>query len=358
MPDPRIEEYARLLVERCVDVRHGDQVLLQAGVPARPLVEEVVRLVSRRGAYPLTRLSFSQGIDPNWALEAPEEILSTLPSIERHAFENVDVAIQIYAPENVREGAQVPPERQMLLRQAIAPVMGRFISGDVRWVGCQYPTPALAQEAGMTLRQFEDFLYGACLLDWDEEGRKMARIAERFDAAETVRVVGHETDITLSIAGRSGKVDAGGANIPGGEVFYSPVEDSATGVVTFSEYPSVYGGHEVSGVRLRFERGRVVEESADSGGEFLRSVLDTDDGARVLGELGIGCNPAIQEHMRNTLFDEKIYGTVHLAVGAGFPFIGGSNVSTVHWDMVKDLRRGGEIYCDGELVQRDGEWVF
>jgi aminopeptidase len=244
------------------------------------------------------------------------------------------------------------------MRKAMAPVHPRLLGGDLKWVGCQFPCAALAQEAGMTVRQFEDFLYGAVLLDWDEMRRSMTRIAERFDAADTVRVVGHETDVSFSLAGRSGRIDALGANMPGGEVFYSPVEDSAAGVVTFSEYPTQYGGREMSGVRLRFEGGRVVEATAAQNGEYLNRVLDTDPGARGLGEFGIGCNPGIRDHMRNTLFDEKIEGTVHFAVGAGFPFLGGSNESIVHWDMVKDLRRGGEIWCDGELVQRDGEWVL
>ncbi len=153
-------------------------------------------------------------------------------------------------------------------------------------------------------------------------------------------------------------VDALGANMPGGEVFYSPVEDSAEGVVCFCEYPASYGGRELAGVRLRFEGGRAVEATAGTNEAYLNTVLDTDEGARRLGEFGIGCNPGIREHMRNTLFDEKIEGTVHFAVGAGFPFLGGTNESTVHWDLVKDLRPGGRIWCDGELVQRDGEWLL
>ncbi len=146
--------------------------------------------------------------------------------------------------------------------------------------------------------------------------------------------------------------------MPGGEVFYSPVEDSTEGLVTFAEYPACYGGRAVETVRLRYEGGRIVDASAGSDEDFLVATLDTDDGARVLGEFGIGCNPGIQRHTKNTLFDEKIEGTVHFAVGNGFPFIGGENKSAVHWDMVKDLRRGGTIELDGELVQRDGTWLI
>jgi len=355
--DPRVEAYAKLLVERCVDVQPGWQVLVFSSPLGRPLVEQVVRCVARRGAYALPRVSLS-GLDSIWLGEAPEELLKEFPPIEAHSVENADCYVAIGAPENTRDGSDVPPERLALRRQAMQPHYADFFADKKKWVGCQYPTAALAQEAGMSLDAFSDFLYGAVLIDWDEEERKMARIAERFDAADQVRVVGADTDITFSIAGRKGKVSGADANMPSGEVFYSPVEDAAEGVVTFSEYPACYFGHQVYGVRLRFEDGRVVEASAERDEEFLLATLDTDEGARVLGEFGIGCNPGIQEHMKNTLFDEKIYGTVHFAVGHGFPFIGGTNVSAVHWDMVKDLRRGGRIELDGELVQENGEWAF
>ena len=146
--------------------------------------------------------------------------------------------------------------------------------------------------------------------------------------------------------------------MPGGEVFYCPEEDSAEGTIAFTEFPAVHAGRSVEGIRFRFEGGRIVEASADRNEDFLLETLDTDEGARRLGELGIGCNPGITRHMKNTLFDEKMYGTVHLAIGNGFPFLGGTNESAVHWDIVKDLRDGGELYCDGELVQRGGEWLF
>jgi aminopeptidase len=291
-------------------------------------------------------------------LAAPEERLGELSAIERHMLGTMDAAIAVVAPENTRDASAVPADRIALLQQAARPVLERIVSGDVPWVGCQFPCPALAQEAEMSLGEFEDFLYGAVLLDWDEERRRMERIAERFDAADEVRIVGAGTDLRLSLAGRTGKVDAGGANMPGGEVFYSPVEDSADGTIAFTEFPAVYVGRSVEGIRFRFEAGRIVDASADRNEDYLLETLDTDEGARRLGELGIGCNPGIRRHMRNTLFDEKIYGTVHLAVGNGFPYLGGTNQSAVHWDIVKDLRQGGELSCDGELVQREGEWVF
>jgi aminopeptidase len=235
--------------------------------------------------------------------------------------------------------------------------MERILSGEVPWVGCHYPTPALAQDAGMTLEQFEEFLYGSVLIDWDAERERMTRIKELFDGADEVHIVGAGTDLRLSLSGRSGRIDAGGANMPGGEVFYSPVEDSAEGTIEFSEFPGVYVGREVNDIRFRFADGEIVEASASSNEDFLLQTLDTDAGARRLGELGIGCNPGITRHMKNAAFDEKIDGTIHLAVGKGFPELGGTNESVVHWDIVKDLRQEGRVEVDGRVVQERGEWL-
>ena len=359
--EPLVARYARLLVERCIDAQPGWEVLVQSSPLARPLVDEIVRCLARRGAFPVPRIHFSQWsypVDPLWAEEAPLELIQELPSIERETLLTCDARIVVVAPENTREGASLSPEKMAALREAFAEHSKRVVSLTYPWVGCQYPTPAYAQDAGLTLRAFEEFLYGACLLDWDELARSMEPIKERFDRASTVRLVGEGTDLTFSLEGRAGRIDDGKVNMPGGEVFYSPVEDSAEGVVEFAEFPAVYFGHEVTGVRLRFEGGRVVEASAKTNEPFLIETLDTDEGARRLGEFGIGCNPGITRHMRNTLYDEKIYGTIHLALGAGFPFIGGTNDSRVHWDIVKDLRHGGRIECDGDVVQDAGSWTI
>jgi aminopeptidase len=356
MADPRLASYASLLVDRCIDVQPGWQVLVRASPEARPLVEEVVAAIARRGAYALPRLSFSR--TSTWVAEAPEELLAHVPQIDAHELDHAHSFMVIDAPENTRDGIDISPERLMLRRQAYRPHAEPFFAGEKPWVGCQYPTPALAQDAGMGLRAYEDFLYSAVLVDWEALGERMREIAVHFDAAGEVRITGDGTDLTFSLEGRSGHVDAIGANMPGGEVFYSPVEDSAQGTVAFSEYPACYGGRAIENVRLRFEGGRAVDASASTDEEFLIKTLDTDDGARVLGEFGIGCNPGIQRHTQNTLFDEKIEGTIHLALGNGFPFLGGTNISAVHWDMVKNLRGSGSIELDGKVVQRDGSWLI
>lgn len=345
-------------METCVDVQPGWQVLVTGGHLARPLLEEVNRLVGRRGAYALQRVSLNgYGTNIPWALEAPEELLGTPAPIEAYAFDNADGWISIEAPENTRELTGLPAERLARLQSGLRPHLERMFTHELKWVGCQYPTPSLAQEAGLSLQEFEDFLYGACLLDWDAERERMSRYAQRFDDAEEVRLVGAATDIRIGVAGRPALVDAGGANMPGGEFFLSPVEDSAEGEIVFGEFPAVYNGREVAGIALRFEAGRVVEASATANEEFLLEMLDLDDGARRLGELGIGCNPGITRYMKNTLFDEKMDGTAHLALGNGLPEVGGTNVSQLHWDIVKDLRQGGRIELDGQVVQEDGRWL-
>jgi aminopeptidase len=264
----------------------------------------------------------------------------------------------VYAPESTREGADLSEERRQASEQRLRPLRARTMAMEVPWVVCEYPVQSTAQDAGMSLAAFEEFVFGAVLLDWDAEAEKMQRIADRFDAASEVRVVGNGTDLTLSIEGRAGEIDDGHVNLPGGEVFYAPVEDSAEGLITFSEFPAVWFGREVVGARLAFEAGRVVEASALREEAFLHEMLATDDGAAALGEFGIGCNPMIRRYTKNLGFDEKIDGTIHLALASSYSFIGGRNVSAIHWDIVKDLRNRGELYADGRLVQQSGRWLL
>ena len=357
----RNRQLAELLVDTCVGVQPGWQVVVSGSPAGRPLLEEVVKLIAERDAYALLRLTFDDStLTPRtWVRHAPAERLAIPAPIEQHVIENCDALIVVVAPENTRDSADITAERTAAIQGAYRPSLERIFSHEVPWVGCEYPTPALAQEAGMSTEAFADFLYDACLRDWDVERERMQRYADRFDAADEVRIVGADTDLRLSIAGRSMKVDAGGANIPGGEFFGCPVEDSAEGTIAFTEFPAVYAGREMNGIRLRFEGGRVVDASAETNEDYLVETLDTDAGSRRLGELGIGCNPGITRYMRNTLFDEKIDGTIHLALGNGMPDLGGQNESRIHWDIVKDLRLPGtRIELDGEVVQQDGVWTI
>ena len=229
--DERISRYAELLVDTCLGVQPGWQVVVYGTPEGRPLVEEIVRTIGRRDAYALLRVTFggNAGGPRQWVADAPLERLREAPSLELHTLLNADALIVVDAPENTRDGMAVGVDRQQALQEALVSVTERVTRNEVPWVGCQFPTPALAQDAGMSTEEFAEFLYAACLLDWDAERERMQRYADLFDAAAEVRIVGDDTDLTLGIEGRSMLVDAGGANIPGGEFFCSPVEDSATG---------------------------------------------------------------------------------------------------------------------------------
>jgi aminopeptidase len=355
--DPRIDEYARLLVERSLGVQPGWQVALRGNHLGRPLLEAVMEQVARKGAYPILQLQFEQVGGP-FVREAPLELLRTTAPLQRRVWEEADGIITVYSPESAHEGADLSDERQAASQEMLAPLRARTMAMSVPWVIAEWPVQSLADEAGMPLEEYEQFVFDAVLLDWDAEGERMRRIAAVFDAGREVRIEGAGTDLTLSVEGRTGSVDDGHLNMPGGEVFYAPVEDSANGVVEFREVPAVYYGTEVEGARLVFENGRVVDATARSNEGFLVQTLDTDEGARGLGELGIGCNPGIQRFMKNVGFDEKIDGTIHLAVGSSYTFIGGRNKSSIHWDIVKDLRSEGRIHVDGRLVQENGRWLI
>jgi aminopeptidase len=358
MQDPRLRAYAELIV-RCLRVEPGWQVFVGGNPQAAPLLEEVAGLVGERGAYALPRISFSSVSTGSlsWLRRAPLELLGTLAPLQAQELRTVDALLFVQAPDNSRDTSDVDPERLAAVRAAYREVSSRITNHEIPWMACQYPTAALAQDAGLSTEAFTEILYEAVLQDWSAIGADMRRHADRFDAANEVRIVGEGTDLRLSLEGRTMRVDALGANLPGGEFFGCPVETSAEGVIAFTEFPTVFGGRELTGVRLRFEGGRVVDASADANEAFLLETLDSDEGARRIGELGIGCNPGITRYMRNTLFDEKIGGTIHLALGQSYTDLGGTNESGIHWDIVKDLRLpGSRIELDGVVAQRDGVW--
>jgi aminopeptidase len=359
MSDDRISRYADVLLDTCLGVQPGWQVLLWGTPLGRPLLEVVMRKLAERGAYPLLRLTFGGGLvyHQAWLRHAPLDVIAEPAAIEVDVLRRCDAVLAIGAPEDTRAGADIAPERTSAVSAAYAPVMARLNDNEVPWLMCWYPTEALAADAGMTLTQFEDFLYGACLVDWEAEHARISAYARRFDAASEVRIAGPGTDLVLSVADRRADVDAGFGNMPGGEFFLCPVEDSAEGAIAFTEFEAVRGGRRLRGVRLRFARGVVVDASAETEERFLLDTLDTDPGARRIGELGIGCNPGVDRHVGNVHFDEKIDGTVHIALGSGFAYLGGLNESAVHWDIVKDLRHGGRIELDGRVVQENGVWL-
>jgi aminopeptidase len=354
--DPRVTAYAELLVDRSLGVQPGWQVLVATTTEARPLAQELSRLLAERGAWALPRISFGAPVpgDLDWAEAAPAELRTELPPLERELLERIDASIFVLAPEAER----VPSHDAMraLTAQLLA-YRARGRAREIPSVRCDFPCAAFAQRAGLSLGEYTHVFYDACLRDWDAEAERMRPVLERLDRASTVRITGRETDLTISLEERQGEIDDGHLNVPGGEVFWSPVEDSADGEILF-DVPLHTARGEVAGVRLRFERGVVVEASAEAGDDVLQRVLETDEGARRLGELGVGLNDAIPQPLRNVLFDEKLDGTIHLALGDGFTHLGGRNRSAVHSDLIKDTKLpGSTIECDGEVVFADGRWL-
>jgi aminopeptidase len=364
--DPRAERLAKILVGYSTEVKEGEVVSIDGESAAEPLLRAVYEEVLKAGANPILNVGLS-GQSASYFKHASDAQLDWVSPVSGWLVENVDVRIAVGASENTRELSAIPPERQSRRQKAMGDLMARSMersaSGGLRWCYTLYPTNAYAAEAEMSLADYEDFYFGACLADdedpltaWERASAETTRLAEWIEGREEVHVVAPGTDITLGIAGRKFIPCDGRHNMPDGEFFTGPIEDSAQGEVTF-HLPALLGGREVSGVRLRFDSGKVVDASAERGEAYLIELLDTDPGARRLGELGIGTNYAIDRGTREVLLDEKIGGTVHLAVGRSYPESGGTNESAVHTDLVCDLRQGGKIVVDGETLQEDGRFV-
>jgi aminopeptidase len=364
--DPRVSNLARILVGYSTEVKEGEVVSIDGESAAEPLLAAIYEEVLKAGAHPILNMSL-EGQAATFYKHAVEPQLDWVSPVAQWMVENADVRIAAGASTNPRELSGVPPERQTrrqtAMGQLMARAMERSAEGSFRWVYTLFPTSAYAAEAEMSLDDYEDFYYGACLANggdpltaWKTASAETRRLAEWIQGREEVRVTADGTDIRLGISGRTFIPCVGEHNMPDGEFFTGPIEDSVQGEVTF-DLPAMIGGREVSGVRLRFESGQVVDASAERGEEFLAKLLDTDDGARRLGELGIGTNFGIDRGTREVLLDEKIGGTVHMAVGRSYPESGGNNESAVHTDMVCDLRKGGRIEVDGELLQEDGRFV-
>jgi aminopeptidase len=364
--DPRVASLARILVGYSLQGAEGETCLIEGSAAGEPLIAAVYEEVLRAGANPVVAMSF-EGQAATYLRHASDAQLEWISPVARWAANDADCRIAIGADTNTRELSAISPDRQATRRKAtrelLEATMRRSAEGSHRWVYTLFPTNAYASDAEMSLAEFEDFYFHACLADdpdpltaWKRASEECERLAEWITGRSEVRIAAEGTDIRLGIEGRKFIPCVGDRNMPDGEFFTGPVEDSVEGVVSF-DLPAMIGGREVAGVRLRFESGKVVDATAERGEEFLVESLDSDEGARRLGELGIGTNYGIDRGTRDVLLDEKIGGTVHMAIGASYPESGGTNESAIHYDMVCDLRRGGRIEVDGALLQEDGKFV-
>ncbi|MGQ0549776.1 MAG: aminopeptidase [Armatimonadota bacterium] len=367
MKDPRLTKLAQVLMHYSLQVRPNQLVRISGNAVAAPLIVEAYREALDIGAHPFPRVNVD-GLEEIFYKHATDTQLRFVSPLHVDEVERVDASLGIWGSWNTRELTGVDPKRMAVRREVMREVNKRFLdraaAGALRWCGTQYPTNADAQDAGMALSEYEDFVFGAGLLDrddpvaaWERVRSEQARVITLLETKDELRLSGPNVDLTVRVGGRKWINAAGEYNFPDGEVFTGPVETATSGRVRFS-FPAVYGGREVQGVALTFAGGRVTEATAEKGEDFLRAMLDIDAGARVVGEFAFGLNYGITKFTRNILFDEKIGGTMHMALGSGYPETGSSNTSGLHWDMICDLRADSEVRADGEVVYRNGQFVL
>ena len=355
-----------MLVGFCARVREGDLVTLESTPLAAPILRELYRKVLEAGGQPLPRVSL-EGLSENLLKHGNDEQLAWVNPARSDDIETVDVRIALEAPGNTRRLSNVDPARHARHERSSEELRNRYLeraaAGELRWVLSAYPTEAAAQDASMSLVEYEDFVYGAGFLDdpdpvarWQQFGERVDRLAAFLSTKRELRVVAEGTDLRFVTEGRTWIPSKGQENFPDGEVFTGPVETSVEGEIRFT-YPGVFHAREVDDVRLRFESGEVLEATASRGQEFLREMIAMDEGARRVGEFAFGLNEGVAIFTRNTLFDEKIGGTMHLALGTAYPETGGLNRSALHWDLICDLRSGSEVLADGELIYSDGQFL-
>ncbi|MEN6300936.1 MAG: aminopeptidase [Anaerolineaceae bacterium] len=367
MKDTRVEKLADMLVNYSVSVKPGDKVLISAPSTAAPLIGEVYKKILQAGGLPMTWLG-QPDLSEILYTYASDEQLQYIPEPYKVFVETFDVEISMIADENTKALTNIDPQRMALRRKAWSDINHRYLeraaNNELRWTLTLFPTHAHAQDAEMSLSEYEDFVFNACMPDindpvsyWKRVYAQQEKVIEWLKDKKEVHITAPETDLRLNIGGRKFINCACKENVPDGEIFTGPVEDSVEGHVYFS-YPSIYAGRQVDGVRLWFEKGKVVKATAEKNEDFLLKTIDTDEGSRYVGEFAIGTNEGINRFTGEILFDEKIGGSFHMALGEGYPESGSKNVSGLHWDMICDLRKGGQITVDGQLLYKDGKFAI
>jgi aminopeptidase len=354
--DRRWSQLGEILVNYSTRTRTGDRLLITMMEPETfPLTLAVYEQAVRAGAFPQVQFS-SAYLERALLLHGSDELIARVPDLERSGMEWADVSIGLRGARNPHELAGISTERLAAHKRGLGAISA-LRNQQTRWVLVRVPNESFAQAAGMGLDEAMEFFFDATLRNWEEESRRYRRIGDLFQAASRVRILGRDTNLAFSTAGRTYVVGGGHINVPDGEVYTAPVDDSAEGVIAF-EYPGVYAGRSIAGIRLEFRAGEVVAATADTGEEFLHQILDIDDGARRIGEFGVGVNYGIDRFVGDILFDEKIGGTIHLALGRAYEECGGTNQSSLHWDLVKDLRAEGAIELDGQRVFENGGFLL
>ncbi len=356
MFDPRWSQLGEILVNYSTRTRPGDRMLIAMTEPESfPLTLAVYEHAVRAGAFPQVQFS-SAYLERALLLHGGDEPIARVPDLERAGMLWADTYVGLRGASDPRALTDIATERLAIHRRALG-VVSALRNEETRWVLVRVPNESFAQAAGMSLDAMMTFFFEATLRDWEAEARHNESIRDAFQTAEFVRIRGRDTDLTFSTTGRSYVLGDGHINVPDGEIYTAPVEDSAQGIISF-DWPAMFAGQSIAGIRLEFHDGEVVQASATTGERFLHQVLAMDDGARRIGEFGVGVNFGIDRFVGDILFDEKIGGTIHLALGRAYKECGGKNDSVLHWDLVKDLRTEGTIELDGERVFQDGRFLI
>jgi len=365
MADYRVDNLAKVIVEYCLSVKPKERVAVTGSTLSEPLMLAVQREVLRAGGYPHLFPSFP-GSEYIRFSESNDDQLDFVSPVMKMVLEEFECLASLYSMANTKALTSIDPTKQGRVAKAQADLMKRYMergaTGELKWVVTMFPTNAHAQDAEMSLAEFEDYVYSTMYADTDDPVKKWRRIYDEqqryvdwLSGKEELVVKGPNVDLTLSIKDRAFINCDGVDNMPSGEIFTGPVEDSVEGWVRFT-YPAIRMGREVEGIELKFEKGKVIEATAEKNEPFLLEMLEVDDGARYVGEFAIGTNKRINRFIKNILFDEKAGGTIHMALGAGYPESGSVNKSGIHWDMICDMRDGGQIFVDGELFYESGEF--
>jgi len=353
--DLRTQKLAKLIVDYSVKVKKGENVVISGNTEAQDFISALYKEVILKKAHPILRVNIP-GLSPFFYKHATKEQIEKFPAHFDFMVKNAQKYIGVNTSSNTRELSDCDPKKITARQKVTHPISDYIVNQKDKILRCTvgFPCSALAQEAEMSLTDYENFVYNSCLQNWNILGKKIDKILSKFKKAKRVHLIGENVDLKFLIHGDKAVADKGEENMPGGEIFMAPVRESLNGFIKF-EYPAIESGKEVLGIFLRFENGKVVESKADKNEDFLKEMLATDENASYVGEFGIGMNPKINKFTKNLLFDEKINGTIHLALGMAYKENGGGNDSAIHWDIVKDMKKA-KIILDGKVIQENGVW--
>ncbi len=353
--DMRARKLAKIAVNYSIAVKPKEKIIISGSQEAVPFLVELYKEIILKDAYPIVRVNLPN-VNDFYYKYAKEHQLNFFPQYWFDTVKQAQGFIGIDTEENTRELTSTD-SKKISLRQKITHPISNYINNErdkIRRVMIAYPCLAYAQEADMSLTEWENFVYSSCLINWKEFGKKLEKIKNKFKENSKVHLIGEGIDLTMKVRGKLAKIDAGEENMPGGEIFMAPVRESLNGFIKF-DYPRIYSGKRLSGIKLTFKEGKVIEYDAEQGKDLLKALLETDENSSYVGELGLGCNPKITRYSNNLLFDEKIDKTIHLALGMAYKDNGGGNDSAIHLDIVKDMKNC-KLIVDNKIIQENGRW--